>query len=171
MAEATKFRRRGLAEIEAMQWDGTAESQAAIVTWGGGEISGWFDTVYFLEVRNSLGVMRIDVGDYVVLYPSKGGHRVPLKADVFELLYEPTQPNPKEPEPVSEEGLGAVLLTDEAREAAREAAEDACVYEFDDGPDSEYFKLMSDAAIKAAIKSAAASTQPSSIPVSEREQR
>lgn len=80
-------------ELLAMQWDGSEESQSAIVTWGGGKIVGFFDTAYFLEIHGPGVKLRVDPGDWVVEIGP--GSFVPCKADQFAESYEPltaTQP-------------------------------------------------------------------------------
>lgn len=52
-------------DIEVRIWDGSEESQAEIVTWSGGAITGWFDNEYYLEVETPSGTKRIDVGDLI----------------------------------------------------------------------------------------------------------
>lgn len=82
---AQRFRKKPV-EIEAMRWDGTGAQQAAIVTWGGGKVSGWFDGDYFLEARTLEGTMRADVGDWIIR--GVQGEFYPCKPDIFEATYE-----------------------------------------------------------------------------------
>ncbi len=53
-------------DIEAVCWDGSEESQAAIVNWSGGAVVGWFDSEYFLEVRTPTGTRRVVPGDFIL---------------------------------------------------------------------------------------------------------
>lgn len=73
-------------EVEAMLWDGTMKSQAEIVTWSGGIVSGWFDNIYYLEIKTLEGTMRADIGDYII----KGvqGEFYPCKPDIFVATYD-----------------------------------------------------------------------------------
>lgn len=78
---------------DAMYWDGSGESQAAIVTWAKGEVSGWFDGTYFLKCESSEGLSRAEAGDWVVrdstgFYACKVADPVP--ADEVELGDEPS---------------------------------------------------------------------------------
>ena len=81
-----RFRKKPVV-IEAMCWDGSEESQRAIVNWSNGKVSGWFDDRYFLNVGTLEGDMRADVGDWII----KGikGEFYPCKPDIFETIYEP----------------------------------------------------------------------------------
>jgi hypothetical protein len=76
-------------EVEAVQWDGSAEVQQQIVTWAGGKISGWFDTEYFLEVRDDSAILRVEADDWVVR--GVQGEYYPVKPDVFRATYEPVE--------------------------------------------------------------------------------
>lgn len=81
-----RFRKKPVV-IEAMRFDGTERSQAAIVNWGDGRISGWFDDRYCLEIRTLEGTMRADVGDWIIR--GVQGEFYPCKPDIFEATYEP----------------------------------------------------------------------------------
>lgn len=48
-----------------VRWDGSMKSQAAIVTWSGGAISGWFDGDYYLSVPTADGEVRAREGDAI----------------------------------------------------------------------------------------------------------
>ena len=80
-----KYRKKPVV-IEAMRWDGSMGAQAKIVTWGSPRISGWFDTRYFLRVETLEGVMRAEVGDYIIR--GVRGEFYPCKPDIFEATYE-----------------------------------------------------------------------------------
>lgn len=84
----TKFRKKPVT-IEAMQWDGTEKSQAAIVTWADGAISGWFDGCYYLSIETLEGAMRVSTLDYVIR--GVQGEFYPCKPDIFEATYEEAQ--------------------------------------------------------------------------------
>jgi hypothetical protein len=69
-----------------MQWDGSHQSHACIVTWANGEVSGWFDNAYYLAVETREGIMRADPGDYVIR--GVQGEFYPCKPDIFAATYE-----------------------------------------------------------------------------------
>lgn len=73
-------------EVEAVQWDGSHERQARIVTWSQGAVSGWFDEVYYLAIETLEGTMRAEVGDWIIR--GVAGEFYPCKPDVFEATYE-----------------------------------------------------------------------------------
>lgn len=94
MREPQVFRTKPALLAIAMQWDGSEASQAAIVTWGGGKIVGFFDTAYFLEIHGPGVKLRVDPGDWVVEIGP--GSFIPCKSDQFAESYEPltsTQPD------------------------------------------------------------------------------
>lgn len=69
LAPFTVLTLTGVGQAEVMRWDGSQESQAHVVTWGDGKISGWFSDHYYLEVR-SAGQRAIAVsGDYIIKAP------------------------------------------------------------------------------------------------------
>lgn len=71
--------------IEAIQWDGSYESQGQIVTWSKGAVSGWFDGAYHLVVETLEGTMRAEVGDWIIR--GVQGEFYPCKPDIFEATY------------------------------------------------------------------------------------
>jgi len=88
-------------EVEAMQWDGTAEGATPIINWvlsGGGtatytcsdpdrcaETDG--DTPHGIEIRTLEGTMRADLDDWII----KGVQNefYPCKPGIFDATYEP----------------------------------------------------------------------------------
>lgn len=89
------FRKKPV-EVEAMQYDGSMESQRAIVTWSGGRIEGMFGgkfgqpSRYYLQVPTLHGLTEADAGDWVVRGPQ--GDYWPVKPDIFEDSYEAVPP-------------------------------------------------------------------------------
>jgi hypothetical protein len=80
-----KFRKKPVV-IEAMQYDGSMESQREIVNWTRGRAQGFFDLDYHLVISTLEGDMRADAGDWII----KGvkGEFYPCKPDIFEQTYE-----------------------------------------------------------------------------------
>lgn len=76
-------------EVEAMRWDGTEASQAQIVSWSKGAVSGWFDGTYYLSVETPDGAVRADVGDWIVRWPDGRLRRV--APEDFVITYEPVE--------------------------------------------------------------------------------
>jgi hypothetical protein len=83
-------------EIEAIQYDGSMESQRRIVNWSNGVVSGWAgdpakvgNEGYYLQVATLEGTIRAVVGDWII----KGvqGEFYPCKPDIFEATYEPVE--------------------------------------------------------------------------------
>ena len=88
-------------EIEAVQWDGTADGATPIVEWitAAGAAANYLcsnpdrcagtdgDTPHYIEIHTLEGDMRADLGDWIV----KGvqGEFYPCKPDIFEATYEP----------------------------------------------------------------------------------
>lgn len=89
--EAQRYRRKPVV-VEAVQWDGSEETQAQIVTWARGKIQGYFDTAYFLHVRTPGGTMRAKAGDWIVRGVLGGFYR--YEPDDFEGTYEPVDAVP-----------------------------------------------------------------------------
>lgn len=87
MASGIRRFRKKPVEVEAIQWDGSEARQREIVNWSGGKVSGWVDSVYFLEVRTEEGTMRADEGDWIIR--GVAGEFYPCKPDIFEQTYEP----------------------------------------------------------------------------------
>lgn len=85
MTSPKKFRKKPVI-VEAMQFDGTASGQAAIVTWSEGKVSGWFDSAYHLLVQTLEGDMRADVGDWIVR--GTQGEFYPVKPASFAGTFE-----------------------------------------------------------------------------------
>lgn len=83
--EAQKYRKKPVV-IEAMRWDGGPLSQADIVTWSDGTVSGWFDDHYYLRVETLEGRMRAEPGDWIIR--GVQGEFYPCKPDIFEATYE-----------------------------------------------------------------------------------
>lgn len=81
-----KYRKKPVV-IEAMQWDGTEKSQAAIVTWTKGAIVGMFDHAYYLAIPTLEGTMRADPLDWIIR--GVAGEFYPCKPDIFATTYEP----------------------------------------------------------------------------------
>lgn len=84
-----RFRKKPV-EIEAMQYDGTDESQRAIVNWTNGRAEGWIDHEYHLVIRTLEGDMRASSGDWVIR--GVKGEFYPCKPDIFEATYDPVEP-------------------------------------------------------------------------------
>jgi hypothetical protein len=61
-------------------------AHSKIVNWAAGEITGYFDRVYFLEIHTLEGDMRADVGDWIVR--GVKGEFYPCKPDIFEATYD-----------------------------------------------------------------------------------
>ncbi|AUM18226.1 hypothetical protein [Rhodococcus ruber] len=94
---AVKTFRKKPVEIEAMQWNGTAERFAELQQWGGvdtfviervAESTGggdprWFDR---LLVPTLEGQMRADVCDWIIR--GVKGEFYPCKPDIFEATYD-----------------------------------------------------------------------------------
>lgn len=93
MSAPQKFQLKKPVTVEAMYWDGSEESQRAIVNWANGVVEGWFDDEYHLKVwqddgskNRTVTSMRADIGDWVV----KGSVAFFVcKPDEFNALYEP----------------------------------------------------------------------------------
>ena len=81
-----KFRKKPVV-IEAMQWDGSMQSQAEIVTWSDGKVEGWYDSDYFLSVKTLEGDMKAIKGDWIIR--GVKGEYYPCKPDIFAATYEP----------------------------------------------------------------------------------
>lgn len=80
------------ATVEAMQWDGSWESQVAIVNWASKgrnwfPVTGWIDTAYYLAVDTIHGEMRADPNDWITRTPR--GEFYPCSPTLFQLIYEP----------------------------------------------------------------------------------
>ncbi|AOD23818.1 hypothetical protein IM25_21385 [Rhodococcus sp. p52] len=87
-------------EIEARQWDGTAERFAELQEWGGldtfvvectatstgGGDPRWLER---LIVPTLEGQMRADIGDWIIR--GVKGEFYPCKPDIFEATYEPVE--------------------------------------------------------------------------------
>lgn len=71
MAEPRRFRRRPTA-VQAMQYDGTMDTQRTIVNWANGKVSGWFDGIYVLRVVTLHGEVTCKPGDWVVRSVTRG---------------------------------------------------------------------------------------------------
>jgi hypothetical protein len=84
-------------ELLAMKWDGSEESQAAIVTWGGGKIVGFFDSAYYLEIHGPGVRLRVNPGDWVVQVGMDAF--IPCPPDQFEENYEPLGASTQPPSP------------------------------------------------------------------------
>jgi len=96
MSAPKRYRKKPV-EIEAMQWDGTAESFAELQQWGnldtfviesvatstGGGDPRWFDR---LIVPTLEGQMRADKGDWIIR--GVKGEFYPCKPDIFAATYE-----------------------------------------------------------------------------------
>lgn len=72
-------------EVEAVLWDGTEDCQREIVNWSKGAVSGWFDEEYFLSVNTLEGVMRADVGHWIIR--GVAGEFYPCKPEIFAETY------------------------------------------------------------------------------------
>lgn len=73
-------------EVEAMQYDGSMESQRAIVTWANVKVEGYVDHGYYLAIHTLEGEMRARPGDWVV--KGVAGEFYPVKPLIFETTYE-----------------------------------------------------------------------------------
>jgi len=85
-AHVQQFRKKPVV-IEAMQYDGSEESQRAIVNWTNGKAEGWVDTEYHLVIRTLEGNHRANAGDWIIR--GVQGEFYPCKPDIFEETYEP----------------------------------------------------------------------------------
>ena len=85
-ATGTRLYRKRPVVIEAIQWDGSEESQREIVNWSGGKVSGWIDSAYYLAIRTLEGEMRADPGDWIIR--GVQGEFYPCKPDIFDATYE-----------------------------------------------------------------------------------
>lgn len=99
-----KFRKKPV-EIEAMQWDGTADGATRIIDWilSHGSTATYTcsnpdrcaghdgDTPHAVSIRTLEGTMRADLGDWVIREPFPTGDRqfYPCKPGIFAATYEP----------------------------------------------------------------------------------
>jgi hypothetical protein len=99
-----RFRKRPV-EIEAAQWDGTADGATRIIDWilGHGSTASYIcsnpdrcaehdgDTPHSISIRTLEGTMRADLDDWVIREPFPTGDRqfYPCKPDIFAKTYEP----------------------------------------------------------------------------------
>ena len=90
-------------EVEAAQWDGTAEEATRIIEWilAAGATARYVcstpdrcaqhngDTPHSIAIDTLEGTMRADLGDWVI----KGvkGEFYPVKPDIFAATYEPVE--------------------------------------------------------------------------------
>ncbi|MEU3161998.1 hypothetical protein ACPCAJ_21175 [Streptomyces griseoincarnatus] len=98
----TKYRKRPV-EIEAEQWDGTAEGATRIVDWilSHGSTATYTcsnpercaehdgDTPHSIAIRTLEGTMRADLGDWIIR--GVQGEFYPCKPDIFATTYEPAE--------------------------------------------------------------------------------
>lgn len=96
----SRYRKKPV-EIEAMQWDGTANGATRIIDWilGHGSTATYTcsnpdrcaehdgDTPHAISIRTLEGTMRADLGDYVIR--GLRGEFYPCKPDIFAATYEP----------------------------------------------------------------------------------
>jgi hypothetical protein len=94
-----RYRKRPV-EIEAVQWDGTADGATCIIDWilSSGATASYTcsnpercsdtdgDTPHSISIRTLEGVMRAELGDWII----KGvqGEFYPCKPDIFAATYE-----------------------------------------------------------------------------------
>jgi hypothetical protein len=99
-----RFRKRPV-EIEARQWDGTADGATRIIDWilGHGSTASYIcsnpdrcqendgDTPHSISIHTLEGTMRADLDDWVIREPFPTGDRqfYPCKPDIFAKTYEP----------------------------------------------------------------------------------
>jgi hypothetical protein len=85
MAEIKPRTYRKTATVQAMQWDGTAESTLALLRWADGKITqhadGWHLTVHTLE-----GPLNMEEGDWALM--GDEGEFWPNRGDIFARSYE-----------------------------------------------------------------------------------
>lgn len=90
-----RFRKKPV-EIEAMLYDGSMESQRAIVNWSNGIVSGWNGDPakvgnggYYLRVETFEGTIKARAGDWII----KGilDEFYPCRPDIFAATYEPVE--------------------------------------------------------------------------------
>lgn len=93
MVEPTLWREKS-ATVEAMQWDGSYDSQMAIVNWAWKStgykyvpISGWHGDDYYLEIVTPHGEMEADKDDWIVRHTD--GSFYPCSPTLFNMIYEP----------------------------------------------------------------------------------
>ena len=78
-------------KIEAMQWAGSAESQAQIIAWAGPAVSGRFGYRYghyYLSVDTGKGGVAAIPGDFIVKH--ENGCFAVWKQEAFEARYAET---------------------------------------------------------------------------------
>jgi hypothetical protein len=72
--------------VEAIQFDGSEDSQREIVNWTMGKAEGWVDHEYHLVIRTLEGDHRASPGDWIIR--GVQGEFYPCKPDIFEQTYE-----------------------------------------------------------------------------------
>ncbi|TFI30119.1 hypothetical protein [Streptomyces sp. 4R-3d] len=101
-----KFRKKPV-EIEAVQWDGTAEGATPIIDWilsSGGTATyrcsnpdrcarNDGDTPHAIQIPTLEGDMAASVGDWIIREPFPTNDRLfyPCKPDIFAATYEPVE--------------------------------------------------------------------------------
>ena len=95
-----KFRKKPV-EIEAMNWDGTAEGATPIINWvlNGGGNAGYTcsdmnrcaenngDAPHYLAIATLEGTMSASLGDWIIR--GVKGEFYPCKPDIFAATYDP----------------------------------------------------------------------------------
>ena len=88
---AQRFRKKPV-EIEAMQWDGSLKSTDDVTHWCGGRYdyevkpSDHTDKAEWISIPTLEGVMRADVGDWIIR--GVAGEFYPVKDTIFQETYE-----------------------------------------------------------------------------------
>lgn len=95
MTEPCKYRKKPV-EIEAMQWDGAADSATPIIDWALGQdqtIRFWCESAdsckkksHVLQIDTLEGTMSAMPGDYIIR--GVQGEFYPCKPDIFHATYE-----------------------------------------------------------------------------------
>jgi hypothetical protein len=83
-----------------MQWDGSYDSQLAIVNWSSAHVAGWTSSTspsgYCLVIHTLLhGTVEAHPDDWVVRGPD--GDYWPVKPGIFDATYEPITDPPRTP--------------------------------------------------------------------------
>jgi hypothetical protein len=101
-----RYRKRPV-EIEAVQWDGTAEGATRIIDWilSHGSTASYTcsnpdrcaendgDTPHSISIHTLEGTMRSDLDDWIIRGVQNEFY--PCKPDIFAKTYEPVEPDPQ----------------------------------------------------------------------------
>ena len=88
MSAPQKYRKKPVT-IDAIQWDGSAESATPIIDWaisGGARVQWSTETPQRLQIETLEGTMSVDPGEFII----KGvkGEFYPCKPEIFAATYE-----------------------------------------------------------------------------------